>query len=37
MTQIDRGMPADGPESGRGLENLSDEIVAKELQLAAER
>ena len=37
MTQIDREMPADGHESGRGLENLSDEIVAKELQLAAER
>ena len=37
MRQIDREMPADGHESGRGLENLSDEIVAKELQLAAER
>ena len=32
-----REMPADVPEGGCGLEHLSDEIVAKELQLATER
>ena len=32
-----REMTVDVPEGGCGLEHLSDEIVAKELQLAAER